>query len=300
MKRARLVCRLLALLGAASIGAICTVATAQIRPADPASKFSYEGGVANTRHNLTQRPIGGGAELMNPVRHDYGEVCVYCHTPHQASTALPAPLWNRTTRATTYTMPAARDPGASQPGAASLACLSCHDGTVAVDSIINMPGPGRVDRAQERGQNDEFLSRAWRNPTGAEADTHAALDRTGCLSCHSPGSGRNAQDFTRALIGTDLRDDHPVGVPLPASRLGEFVRPDRSGDRLVFYDRNANGRPDANEVRYYDAGAGATVECASCHDPHGVPDGVRGSRFVPKFLRVTLNGGALCLTCHVK
>lgn len=302
MKRRRVVLRVVALLGAVCIAAICTIAPAQIRPADPASKFSQEGSVANTRHNLTQRPIGGGAELMNPVRNDYGEVCVYCHTPHQASSALPAPLWNRTTRATTYTMPASqsRDGGPAQPGAASLACLSCHDGTVAIDSIINMPGSGRIDRAQERGQNDAFLNQSWRNPSGADADTHAALDRTGCLSCHSPGSGRNAQDFTRALIGTDLRDDHPVGVPLPAARLGEFVRPDRSGDRLAFYDRNANGRPDPNEVRYYDAGAGAAVECASCHDPHGVPDGARGSRFLPKFLRVTTHGGALCLTCHVK
>jgi hypothetical protein len=302
VKRAQGAGRIVALLGAASIGAICTIAPAQIRPADPGSKFTYEGGVANTRHNLTQRPIGGGAELMNPVRNDYGEVCVYCHTPHQASSALPAPLWNRTTRATTYTMPLsqASDGAAAQPGAASLACLSCHDGTVAIDSIINMPGPGRIDRAQERGQNDAFLSQAWRNPTGAAADTHAALDRTGCLSCHSPGSGRSAQDFTRALIGTDLRDDHPVGVPLPAARLGEFVRPDRSGDRLAFYDRNANGRPDPNEVRYYDAGAGAAVECASCHDPHGVPDGARGGRLLPKFLRVSTNGGALCVTCHVK
>lgn len=302
MTRARSVGRIVAALTAASVAAISAVAPAQIRPADPASKFTYEGGVANTRHNLTQRPIGGGAELMNPVRNDYGEVCVYCHTPHQASSALPAPLWNRTTRATTYTMPVsqARDGVAAQPGAASLTCLSCHDGTVAIDSIINMPGPGRIDRAQERGQNDAFMSQAWRNPSGADADTHAALDRTGCLSCHSPGSGRNAQDFTRALIGTDLRDDHPVGVPLPSSRLGEFVRPDRSGDRLAFYDRNANGRPDPNEVRYYDAGAGAAVECASCHDPHGVPDGARGGRFLPKFLRVTTNGGALCLTCHVK
>ncbi len=54
--------------------------------------------MANTRHNLTQRPIGGGAELMNPVRNDYGEVCVYCRTPHGASTNAPAPRWNKRLR----------------------------------------------------------------------------------------------------------------------------------------------------------------------------------------------------------
>ena len=34
------------------------------------------------------------------------------------------------------------------------------------------------------------------------------------------------------------------------------------------------------------------VECASCHDPH--------SEVNPTFLRVSNNGSAVCLACHVK
>ncbi len=60
------------------------------------TKFSNTS-IANSRHNLTQSTIGSGATNMNPYRNDYGEVCVYCHTPHGASSTVDAPLWNRTT-----------------------------------------------------------------------------------------------------------------------------------------------------------------------------------------------------------
>ena len=39
---------------------------------------------------------------MDTQRNNYGEVCVYCHTPHGANRTLAAPLWNRTNVATTY------------------------------------------------------------------------------------------------------------------------------------------------------------------------------------------------------
>lgn len=72
------------------------------------------------------------------------EVCIVCHTPHDANgngqTSTPvadAPLWNHSVTTATFTMYGANgtlqafeDP---QPTGASLLCLSCHDGTVAVD-----------------------------------------------------------------------------------------------------------------------------------------------------------------------
>jgi hypothetical protein len=69
---------------------------------------------------------------------------------------------------------------------------------------------------------------------------------------------------------------------------------------VKFFDLNGNGRPDTREVRVYDSGDGFEVECASCHDPHGVPSAGAGSSFIPTFLRVANAGSALCLTCHTK
>ncbi|MDH5539743.1 MAG: cytochrome c3 family protein [Rhizobacter sp.] len=285
---------------------------------DPApgtpSKFSNRNSVANTRHNLTQRPteVGPGgpinAALMDTQRNDYGQVCVYCHTPHGANTTIAAPLWNRTTKANTYQTYDLLNTGSltqpvTQPGAASLTCLSCHDGTTAVDAIVNMPGSGRYNIARI-GSDAPALLNEWPNA----AVTHVSLQAPdqGCLVCHNPaGAGAafpTAYDFSAFAIGTDLRNDHPVGIRFPpaAGPGTDFNDPPRKEVRLAYFDNNANGRADGNEIRLYNSGEGYEVECASCHDPHGVPSAGAGSSFNATFLRVGNAGSAVCLTCHSK
>jgi hypothetical protein len=281
---------------------------------DLTSKFTNRGSIGNTRHNLTQRQASGGGPsgaIMDPYRNDYGEVCVYCHTPHGANTNVTLPLWNRTIKSTTYTTYAALGTSSltqpvTQPGPNSLACLSCHDGQVAVDSIINMPGSGGYNPAQATAQNDTFLN-AWNNTRGPDASIHIGLNPTagqGCLACHSSGAGivgAGATDFSVFVIGTDLRNDHPVGVRFPTVGLGvDFNPPNATRATVRWFDSDGDNRPDTNEVRLYDSGDGYAVECASCHDPHGVPSGGSGSSFNASFLRVSNTGSALCLTCHIK
>jgi len=280
---------------------------------DLETRFTNRGSVGNSRHNLTQRQTSGGGPvsvLMDPSRNDYAEVCVYCHTPHGANGTVPAaPLWNRTVVATTYQTYNLLNTGSltqpvSQPGVNSLTCLTCHDGQTAVDSIINMPGSGRYRKDQETGENTAFLNE-WRNPSGLNAGAHARLTDTGCLACHSPGAGlpgRNATDFSAFAIGTDLRNDHPVGIryPTDAGPGSDFKDPPRKETRLAFFDANGNSRADPSDIRMYDTGEGYEVECASCHDPHGVPSAGPGSVFNPTFLRVANAGSAVCLTCHTK
>lgn len=50
----------------------------------PGSRAPNFGSVAATRHNLTMSYLGAGAGWMSLSRNDYGEVCVYCHTPRDA------------------------------------------------------------------------------------------------------------------------------------------------------------------------------------------------------------------------
>lgn len=279
---------------------------------DLPTKFSNQGSIGNTRHNLTQRQTSGGGPSgvnMDPYRNDYEEVCVYCHTPHGAATSVSLPLWNRTMKATTYTTysqlgTTTLTQPVSQPGINSLSCLSCHDGQTAVDSIINMPGSGRYLASQEASQNDAFLN-AWTNTRGPDAAVHGKLSLGECLSCHSPGggfAGSGAPDFTVAVIGTDLRNDHPVGIRYPStSGPGtDFNTPAGVKGTTRYFDSNANGTMDGGDVRLYDTGGSVKVECASCHDPHGVPSAGPGTVFKPTFLRVTNTGSTLCLTCHVK
>jgi mono/diheme cytochrome c family protein len=279
---------------------------------DLPTKFSNRGSIANTRHNMTQRqsdPGGPAGSNMDAYRNDYQEVCVYCHTPHGANSNIALPLWNRTIKATTYVTynqlgTSTLTQAVTQPGPNSLACLSCHDGQVGVDSVINMPGSGGYNPAQATSQSDTFLN-AWNNSRGADATRHLGLNtaNVSCLSCHASNAllGGGATDFSVFLIGTDLRNDHPVGVHFPTTGPGVDFKPytaTRVG--MAWFDSNSNKRPDTNEVRLYDSGEGFEVECASCHDPHGVPSNGVGSQFNPTFLRVSNTGSALCLTCHTK
>ena len=279
---------------------------------DLPTKFSNIGTVGNTRHNLSQRQVSGGGPAgttMDSFRNDYTEVCVYCHTPHGANRTTAAPLWNRTMKATTYSTydllnTASLTQAVSQPGVNSLTCLSCHDGQTAVDSIINMPGSGRYLESQETSENTAFLN-SWNNTRGPDATVHARLSATECLACHSAGAGivgAGATDFTAFVIGTDLRNDHPVGIRFPtaAGPGTDFKDPPRKEPRIAYFDNNGNNRADANEIRLYNTGEGYEVECASCHDPHGVPSAGPGSVFNPTFLRLNNTGSAVCLTCHSK
>jgi hypothetical protein len=278
---------------------------------DLPTKFSNTGSIANTRHNMTQRQESGGpfGVLMDSYRNDYGDVCVYCHTPGSSSTTSVQPAWNRTLIPTAYQTydelgTSSLTQTVSQPGANSLACLSCHDGQTAVDSVIYMPGVDRFQLSQATSQDNAFLD-TWNNSSGPDAINHMGLNAVGCLACHSPNAGivgAGAADFTAAFLGTDLRNDHPVGVTYPAvNGVGtDFNRPLGLSPITSFFDANNNGLLDKGDVRLYLESGMPQVECGSCHDPHGVESAGEGSVFKPTFLRVLNTRSALCLTCHNK
>jgi len=287
----------------AVVAVVCSASAPAFAAGDLDTSFGNSQSVARTRHNMTQRQPGGPppyGELMDTYRNNYGEVCVYCHTPHGAS-PVALPLWNRTIEAQTYQQYSSANSSTmtqpvTPPGITSLACLSCHDGQTAIDSVINMPGSGRYLASQANSVSMTFLSQ-W-----APTTTFVHANLTECMSCHSPGPEIykfGATDFTAAVLGTDLRDDHPIGVLYPTGNP-DFKPPTATHLNVRFFDTNSNGRPDKSEIRMYNSGDGFEVECASCHDPHGVPSGGPGSRFLPTFLRVSNAGSALCLSCHTK
>lgn len=263
--------------------------------------YSWQDGVSNTRHNLSMANGANAAGfIMRPYRNEYGEVCVYCHTPHASnsqSAVARAPLWNRTYLDSSYQSYTSDTLNGtpSAPGSASLTCLSCHDGRVAIDSIINMPGSGRYDAASATSHQESFLD-SWKNTS-----THLAIGHTspgptgsftGCMACHNNDNSpiSNATDFTAFYLSTDLRDDHPVGVTYPVNADYKQSTLIGCGPSMKCFDRNGNSRADANEVRIYNSGQGFEVECASCHDPHGVL-APNGGQIMRMFLRVPNSPG---------
>jgi hypothetical protein len=60
------------------------------------------------------------------------QVCIMCHTPHNAKSQ--GPLWNHAMSTATYTLygSSTMKAASAQPGSVSKLCLSCHDGTIGV------------------------------------------------------------------------------------------------------------------------------------------------------------------------
>ena len=240
------------------------------------------GQISNTPHNLTSS--GTGANRSTGT-----EICAFCHTPHAGDVSTAgAPLWNRKlptgSSYTVYTSSTLDQTGvgnAGQPGGISLACLSCHDGTQAMDVMINQPGSG--------GWNTNGATAGY---TWTGANTIAAT--------------------SVARLGTDLSNDHPIGIVYcGGSWLGtaatatcgdaDFRAPTKVTNTQWYVEagsRSLNSTAkDKQDLTLYSRGDNTIrVECGSCHDPHVT----RKATNQTNFMRVSQAGSGLCLTCHNK
>jgi hypothetical protein len=262
--------------------------------------------VRNTLHNLGDTILGfNNPNLQAGAVSNNGEVCVFCHTPHGANLGAPgsAPLWNRTVPAsagyTTYNSPN-MDSVPGQPKGVSLACLSCHDGTIAVDSLINMPGSGGFVAANLTPPGgtlqlvDPQAGSALLEAAGAGEASMDETQRTDAGPNYGTITG-GAAPFPN--LTTNLSDDHAIsmsmqsgGNPYPqfnnttAADDGNITRVSRAGDPNTYYEDKRDA------IRLYPADGGAVnagdrsdwVECASCHNPHAPR---------PLFLRLPGPGG---------
>jgi predicted CXXCH cytochrome family protein len=95
--------------------------------------------IAFTQLGFSQHIAGSSHDFSTKTWNTSGEICIVCHTPHNANTSVSdAPLWNHTLSATaTYTMytSSTLNSTAGQPDGSSKLCLSCHDGTVALENF---------------------------------------------------------------------------------------------------------------------------------------------------------------------
>ncbi len=94
------------------------------------------GGIIATKHNLSMYGPGPVKALSTT------EICIFCHTPHNSSPDFP--LWNREDPGENYDLYGSPTVIATigQPTGGSRLCLSCHDGTIAIGSLLNLPGAG--------------------------------------------------------------------------------------------------------------------------------------------------------------
>lgn len=184
-----------------------------------------DAGVVGSKHDLSN--AGGGMWGATNV----DRVCVFCHTSHNASGTTP--LWNRTNPVATYTV--YQNTGTlqalpNQPSGDSLLCLSCHDGVIALNSLVNPTNPAPI-----------------MDPFG---DQLGDIYYPGSPSGIGPNIGGN---YPANPNVNDLSDDHPVSFTFDAALAaadGGLALP---------------GAASALKLR----GIGEDqLECSTCHDPH--------------------------------
>ncbi len=185
------------------------------------------------KHNLSTSGPG------SVVAQSEEEICIFCHSPHKASSR--APLWNHDTTLASYnvynsTHSSTLDASTGQPDGSSVLCLSCHDGTVALGSIIS---------------------------------------RTTDITM-SGGVTTMPSGYTN--LGTDLRDDHPISFVYNStlqSADGELKNPNTLTG-AVKLDANSkmqcmtchNPHNDDNPF-FLNASAEYSALCLYCHNKDG-------------------------------
>jgi predicted CXXCH cytochrome family protein len=218
----------------AAAGAACLLALV-------ASSSAVWAGVVGSKHDFSASNTTAiwGTSTVN-------EICVFCHTPHNAT--VNQMLWNRALPTAQFKVyqSSTLDAVVGQPGENSLMCLSCHDGTTAIDAFVH----GKVGGNTMMSIGDVYYP-------------------------GSPyGQGMNIGGNYGGLQNNDLRDDHPIGFVFDGN--------------LVSKDGHLNDPASVGLPLY-----NTKLECATCHNPHGVAG-------VPKFLRASNTGSALCMRCHAK
>lgn len=100
--------------------------------------------------------ISGSVHDFSGSPYSGGQICVVCHAPHNVATPVIPPLWNHavtTATYTVYTSPTLDAGPLDQPAGSTKLCLSCHDGTVAVDSFGGATGTQFISGPSNLGTN---------------------------------------------------------------------------------------------------------------------------------------------------
>ena len=198
--------------------------------------------ILGTKHDFSGLNKRAGVVAMPGVAFsNYGNPCVYCHIPPNQADADSISRgaiegWNRYQPATDeFQLYDSHylDSKTRTPSPISLLCLSCHDGTMAVDMVVFRPDT--FNSAEDKALHMRI---------------NGADNTISCGKCHN---GRVAHDISIKHLAQDLTNDHPISM-----RYAGLLRVDPD-----FRLPHTPGGFD-NGVKLYEG----RVECASCHNVH--------------------------------
>jgi predicted CXXCH cytochrome family protein len=219
-----------------------------------------KGGVFGSPHNLSASG-SFGVRFSEEQR-----VCIFCHTPHNSTTSQP--LWGRElTPGSDYKKPYESTtlkalPKPDKPTGASRLCLSCHDGTIALNQFV-----------------------------GSAISASQKMPSTSSNPLKSPTL------FNSPNLKTDLNDDHPISFMYDdalVTRQGQLLNPGLLPQEIrlesgLFLQCTACHDPHNNKNGNFlvlDNSAAGSPLCVACHKNTGWS----ASSHYP------LAGG--CMSCH--
>jgi len=183
-----------------------------------------------------QTIVGSKHDFSNENWNNTGEICIVCHTPHNADASVQdAPLWNHQLTTATYTLynSGTFDATAGQPGGSSKLCLSCHDGTVAVDNF------GSRTNGNDFVSGDKLIGTDLSNdhPVSFVYDASLATTDGGLFDPVTANSGLGGTIDQDLLISSKVQcaSCHDVHN---GSGLGKLLRISNSGSGLCLTCHN--------------------------------------------------------------
>ena len=223
--------------------------------------------IQNSPHNLS----AGGRGTIRASK--LQETCVFCHTTHNSAPVKQ--LWNRTMPTGAYKIYSSTSlkskPG--QPTGSSKLCLSCHDGTIALGSVLSRP-----EGVAMRGGVTTLQGRT-KLGTDLSADHPISFVYDNALVAQNPHLrppktllGAVRLDSTGELQCTSCHDPHD-------NSRSNFLVMDNSHSQLCNTCHNTGTTTIAEHQ-----------DCANCHQPHNAPGG-------PHILKAA-NETQTCLLCH--
>jgi predicted CXXCH cytochrome family protein len=173
---------------------------------------------------------GSSHDMSSAGWNTTGEICVVCHTPHSADTTVSAaPLWNHEVTTETFTpySSGTLDATPGQPDESSKLCLSCHDGSVALDNFGGATGGTNfiaaaadvgIDLSDDHPVSFDYTDALATTDGGLHPPTTTASGLGGtidedmlisnkmqCASCHNPHKEVGVATFLiKDNAGSDL------------------------------------------------------------------------------------------------
>lgn len=248
--------------------------------------------IVNTVHNLS---ISGTGSIKATQE---SEICIFCHTPHHSSPRKP--LWNREDPGVTYTLynSSTIDASPGQPDGASILCLSCHDGTIAIGNVLSrstdiaMEGgvttmPSGLTNLSTDLSDDHPVSFIYNtglssvddelvDPTTLTGAVTLENEKVQCTSCHDP----HVDLYEKFLVASTRYSD-----------LCKYCHQRNGWDQSSHNLSNATWNGSGNNPWFHTSYTTVSENaCENCHNPHTAAGPVR----LMNYNREEDN----CLDCH--